>query len=497
MAKLNIGLVKSVAVIGGGPCGAATIKALLKEAAFSKIVGFERRAGTGGLWNYYDSNKGPEPTKVPSTDPHRLDSISPIRLASDKYVWPSAIYELMDTNVPYHIMEYSGFPFPKNSPLFPTKQQVLEYIQEYSKEVEPYIHFGTNVVSVKFRPDETHRWQVTYRKVCDATAGGLKESPDHPDQTEEFDAVLVASGHYELPYVPEKPGLADWALKFPGSVSHSKNYRHPRQFENLDGNLVVVGNSASGSDLAYQLASYLNRKVYKSARSKSMLPGGSSDYIITVPDIASFEPETKSIRFQDGTVVENVAHIIFATGFLRHYPFLDEINSSQTPIVTDGLRLHGLYKQCVSYNFPGLALIATPRYVLPTRLSETQAIWLAKIFQGQLELPSIEEMKQDELRTVELMGDSPKFHNLFYPDDVRYAKELNNQIYSTPDWDSKLAPVEWNERDMQYRASATAMKEAYIRYRELNNGERVTDVDALRQGVEFELEPVDEEVLKL
>ncbi|KAG7752927.1 hypothetical protein KL911_003032 [Ogataea haglerorum] len=471
--------------------------ALLKERAFDCVRGFERRAGSGGLWNYHDSHAGPEPVTGPSLDPHSPDLVKPCRLAANHYVWPSAIYELLDTNVPRQIMEYSGFPFPKDTPLFPTKQQVLDYMKRYAKDVEPHIRFNTNVVSVRYRPNEEKKWLVTYRPVCDETEGGLKFSAAHPDKTEHFDAVLVASGHYELPYVPEKKGLAEWTAKYPGSVSHSKHFRHPRQFADVPGNLLIVGNSASALDLAYQTAVILQRNVYKSARSQATLPGGSSEYIKTVPDIDRLEPETRSVRFTDGSVLHDVGHVLFATGFLRHYPFLDEINRTATPVVTDGLRLHGLYKQCVSYNFPGLAFIATPRYILPTRVGEAQAVWLSKIFQGKLELHSIEEMKADEENTVQLRGDSPKFHNLMYPDDVHYAHELNRHVYSTPGWQSGLLPCEWNREDILYRASAVKMKEAYLKYRERTNGKRAASVEELQQTVGFKFEDVDWTEFKL
>jgi len=42
---------------------------------------------------------------------------------------------------------------------------------------------------------------------------------------EDFDAVINASGHYTVPYVPHTQGLAEFAAAYPGSVLHSKAYR--------------------------------------------------------------------------------------------------------------------------------------------------------------------------------------------------------------------------------------------------------------------------------
>ncbi|GMF63200.1 unnamed protein product [[Candida] boidinii] len=168
------------------------------------------------------------------------------------------------------------------------------------------------------------------------------ESPDHVDL---FDAVIVSSGSYDSPYIPEKNGLSAWNEKYPDSISHSKQYRHPRQFKDVKGEIIVVGNSASGSDISYQLATDLNRRVYKSARSESLSPVHDSSDLIVVPDIDKLDPETKTVYFVDGTVVENVDRILFATGFLRHYPFLKEINESDKPIITDGARVHDTHYQ--------------------------------------------------------------------------------------------------------------------------------------------------------
>jgi len=39
-----------------------------------------------------------------------------------------------------------------------------------------------------------------------------------------FDAVIVANGHYNDPYVPKILGIREWNAAYPGSISHSKFY---------------------------------------------------------------------------------------------------------------------------------------------------------------------------------------------------------------------------------------------------------------------------------
>jgi cation diffusion facilitator CzcD-associated flavoprotein CzcO len=48
---------------------------------------------------------------------------------------------------------------------------------------------------------------------------------------QEFDSVVVASGHYHSPNVPDIPGLKEWKSRWPERVSHSKTYRRPEDFK--------------------------------------------------------------------------------------------------------------------------------------------------------------------------------------------------------------------------------------------------------------------------
>lgn len=47
---------------------------------------------------------------------------------------------------------------------------------------------------------------------------------------EEFDAVVVASGHYTVPHVPYIEGLEEFARAYPESVEHSKGYRGSEKY---------------------------------------------------------------------------------------------------------------------------------------------------------------------------------------------------------------------------------------------------------------------------
>lgn len=49
--------------------------------------------------------------------------------------------------------------------------------------------------------------------------------------TESFDAVVVASGHYSVPFIPPIPGLKEFAERYPNSIEHTKQYRGPAGYE--------------------------------------------------------------------------------------------------------------------------------------------------------------------------------------------------------------------------------------------------------------------------
>jgi hypothetical protein len=47
---------------------------------------------------------------------------------------------------------------------------------------------------------------------------------------QEFETVVVASGHYNAPRIPDIEGLQKWKERWPDRVQHSKGYRTPYMF---------------------------------------------------------------------------------------------------------------------------------------------------------------------------------------------------------------------------------------------------------------------------
>lgn len=458
--------IKSVAIIGGGPSGSGSAKALLRENKFNTIKIFEKRPDFGGLWNHTpetDALTTPVPSESATFD------VKPILSESGKYIWASPVYDYLDTNVPKDIMTYADKEFPADLPVFPHRSDVLRYLREYAAELEPYIAFATKVVEAAY-VDEIAKWRVISRKVAAETKGGSEasEKAGFEDVVEFFDAVVIATGNYDIPYIPNRPGMAEWSQEHPGTITHVKSFRNPLQFSSEKGKIVIVGNSASAGDLAYQLATELNRTIYKSKRSENLLPAGQTDLIVDCTDIERFDGPSRTVHFTDGSSLEDVGKVVFATGYLKSFPFL-KAPEGAPPLLSDGHKCHGTYQHVILYHYPNLAIIGLARYVLPTRTAETQGCWLAKIWSNRVQLPPFEAMQKWESDREAIKGSGKQFHDLLYPEDVNYCNSLNQQILDSvrdlPVDQKGLLPKVWDKEQTALRGSIKLLKEAYIQYK--------------------------------
>lgn len=84
--------------------------------------------------------------------------------------------------------------------------------------------YSTRVEKIYKAPGSTS-WTVTLRRleVLPYTGGKLRAAW----WTEDFDAVVVSTGDFDAPYVPDTPGLAEWARAHPERIYHARQYRSP------------------------------------------------------------------------------------------------------------------------------------------------------------------------------------------------------------------------------------------------------------------------------
>lgn len=434
MATQKTTSINRVAIIGAGPTGIACAKYLLAEKAFKTIAIFEQRQNVGGIWNLSGTDRTRR-IPIPQIDPRYGTGTSSSGM-NDSLEFESPLYDYLETNIPRTMMAYSDMPFAKDLPLYPKHDDVLRYLEAYAEPVRHLIHFHTQVVQVKplDRPAHASRlaqqWSVTTK---DLQTGTLQEA--------KYDAVIVANGHYTVPHVPAIPGIAEWHTKYPNAIMHSKAYRRPEDFAGQK--VLVIGNSASGLDIAGQLAPCAQQPVYLASRSASQLAptGGGPNWRKDVSEIEEFlvDDGNRTVRTKNNELISNLDAVIFATGYFYSFPFLSTSSTPSTsnsssktqspsptdsstsldfapaqndvtttpsssttkapptttplpPLTTTGLRTHQIYHHFLHTTHPTLSLPLLNLKVVPFPLAENQAAVIARLWSGRLDLPSQSEM---------------------------------------------------------------------------------------------------------
>jgi cation diffusion facilitator CzcD-associated flavoprotein CzcO len=87
---------------------------------------------------------------------------------------------------------------------------------------EKFVSYGT---TVELAEKVGKQWRLVLRKET--------ETGEEDEWSEEwFDAVIVANGHYNVPYIPGIPGLKEFEEQKPGSVKHTKMFRGKDAYKN-------------------------------------------------------------------------------------------------------------------------------------------------------------------------------------------------------------------------------------------------------------------------
>jgi putative flavoprotein involved in K+ transport len=121
-----------------------------------------------------------------------------------------------------------GWPFPAPPWSFPTGHDMADYLEAYADRFQLPVRVGVGVDGL-FREDDGYV----------VTSGDRRIEADH---------VVVASGTWQSPVVPDFAGRLDPGIR----QLHSGQYRNPSQLQ--DGAVLVVGASHSGGDIALEVA---------------------------------------------------------------------------------------------------------------------------------------------------------------------------------------------------------------------------------------------------
>jgi trimethylamine monooxygenase len=419
-----------VAVIGAGPSGLAQLHAFEQARKMGtdlpEIVCFEQQSDWGGLWNY---------TWRTGLDEHG----APVHGSMYRYLWsngPKEVLEFAD----YTFEEHFGKPIPS----FPPREVLYHYITGRAEkdELRRFIQFNTAV-----------RWIAE-----DSSTGGFEVTVESltggHTRVEQFDYVIVATGHYSVPNVPSYEGFAT----FPGRVMHSHDFRDAHEFAGKD--LLVMGSSYSAEDIALQSKKYGARSVTITYRTKAMgfsWPAG----IEEVPLLTKMEGNTA--HFADGST-RDVAAIVLCTGYRHSFPFIEDALRLRT---ANELYPPNLYRGVFWLDNPKVMYLGMQDQYYTFSFFDVQAFNARDFVLGRLTLPSSKDMAGDieswRARQATLAGPSDDIefqadHLLALSKDVNYpAFDLDLTREQFRRWEHDKEESITGYRDKSFASPCTGM----------------------------------------
>ncbi|XP_061540437.1 flavin-containing monooxygenase 5-like isoform X1 [Phycodurus eques] len=421
----SFGMPRRVAVVGGGSSGLACIKCCLDEGL--EPICFESSDDIGGLWRFKEN---PEPDRA-------------------------SIYHSVIINTSKEMMCFSDFPIPAHFPNYMHNTLVMDYFRMYADhfKLRKHIRFNSKVLQVKPRTDFSHsgQWDVE------------TQNQEGKKSKHIFDAVMVCIGHHCHPHLPlhDFPGLDT----FQGKYFHSREYKTPEEWRNKKVVVVGIGNSGGDiavelsrvtkqlylstrrgawvlnrvgkngfpRDLAInrvmlalwkllpfsvvcgvgerQLNQRFEHGLYSlkpKHRLMSQHPTVSDELpnrilsgtVQVKPNICRFDGS--SVEFDDGSVVEDVDLVVFATGYRFSFPFLapDVISVSDNKT---SLFKYMFPPELERHTLAVIGLVQPLGAIMP--ISEMQARWATRVFKGCVKLPPVADMLDNIKCKQETMTD--------------------------------------------------------------------------------------------
>ncbi|EME39759.1 hypothetical protein DOTSEDRAFT_74608 [Dothistroma septosporum NZE10] len=300
-----------------------------------------------------------------------------------------------------------SFPYGPFVPHHVPKQYIENYFSWHA--TDSFLVLNTTLEDLVRLPKD--RWRLVLRK---------HDASRKVDEwwEEDFDAVILANGHYSVPFIPEVPGLEAYLHRYPGRVEHSKIYRTPKAYSGQ--RVVVIGNSASGCDVVRQLLlnPEVRRPIYNSRRSQGRCDGKKPEPgVVWLPVISEFRSDG-SILFADGTLLDHVDKVIYCTGYKASYPFWDSSKNGRPLYDYAADRIINNYQHTFIRDFPTLAFIGFPR-VLTFRSFEYQAIAVARLWSNRntRPLPQIADQRLWEKDRAQVTrAERKRFHQIDWDD---------------------------------------------------------------------------------
>jgi dimethylaniline monooxygenase (N-oxide forming) len=191
---------KKVAIIGAGRSGLVSAKYALENGLEPHV--FEKSSQIGGLW-----------------------------------AKNTAIWEGLYSNISIYSMMFSDHPWPRDSSIFASKQEVYDYLVSYAERFNLHHHIKLNYKVDKAVILEDNKWKITYSNMITSVS-----------QTEIFDFLIIASG---LHHKPRHVTFKNQSL-FQGIIVHSSEFDF-NDAKYKDKKVVVLGFGFSAIDASVNL----------------------------------------------------------------------------------------------------------------------------------------------------------------------------------------------------------------------------------------------------
>ena len=180
-----------VLIIGAGPAGLATAGSLAQRGIRAQMI--EAAAGVGASWRIHYDRLHLHTLKAWSAMP--------------------------------------GMSFPRNTPRYPSRQQMVDYLEAYARRFNVHCDFGQQVLHIR------------------ATGGGWTAVTTSGKQYP-VRHMVIATGVNRCPGLPAVEGQQ----LFSGTIMHSQAYRNAAPFSGQ--RVLVVGMGNSGAEIALDLAEH-------------------------------------------------------------------------------------------------------------------------------------------------------------------------------------------------------------------------------------------------
>ena len=271
-------------------------------------------------------------------------------------------------------------------------------------------------------------------------------------EVEEFDYVVVATGHFSTPNMPYFEGLE----AFPGRILHAHDFRDALEFKDED--ILLIGSSYSAEDIGTQCYKYGTKSVTISYRTQALgydWPEG----IKEVPLVTHFEEDVA--HFADGSSQKFDA-IIMCTGYLFHFPFMPDELRLQTHNCLYPANLHkGIFWQ----PNPKLIYLGMQDQYFTFNMFDAQAWYARDVMMGDIELPELVHREADEKKWLATyakcvtVSDSIDFQAAYIRDLTNatdypeFAVEKQGEILK--EWQKDKADNIMTFREKAYRSTLT------------------------------------------